>query len=295
LELKEFRRYYQTLENWYPKNTYLKPIPVIIGMTIILIGVFGVTSLNPTIYDILKQGKTNPHGLLTSLFIHDLDNLDHLTFNLLGLWIFGYLVSVQTSHTRMFFVFVLCGVLANVSIDVFGNLLNSIVTPTFITWATSSGYSVGEGLQLIPSPSGGGASDGLTGLIGFAVALAIDYFFANIREAYQSGNSITNRISHLKKSLSSTYCTTMIHFIALLGVIILDFALKIDLEMFSYVLTHNYAGATGTFLPFPSSGGHPLLAHVFGGLIGFILGIYYVKRNKNENINLGTDIKTEEE
>jgi len=70
---------------------------------------------------------------------------------------------------------------------------------------------------------------------------------------------------------------TLVQIIALTGIIVLGVGLIVDLEMFYYVLTQNYASSNGEFLPIPSSGGHPLLAHTFGGIIGFILGIYYTR------------------
>ena len=64
--------------------------------------------------------------------------------------------------------------------------------------------------------------------------------------------------------------------ILLLGTIVFIERLLADLEMFSYVLTNNYAFISGSTLPFPQSRGVPTLAHVIGSILGFILGLWYL-------------------
>ncbi len=234
--------------------------------------------INPSIYDLLEMNRSNPFSILTSLLIHDLDNSAHLSVNLGALWIFGYIVNIQTNRFRMLITFFVCGVLANISTVIFSDLINHLFSTTFTNWAVSSRHWIGENLRVVPSPNGGGASDGLMGLGGFALALAIDFLIINLHEAYRISRNSTNKyLIILIDRLNQSIVDTCVNCVGILGILVLWAGLIMDLEMFYYVLTFNYAAANGELLSYPTSDGHPLLAHAFGGLIGFIIGIYYTR------------------
>jgi hypothetical protein len=174
----------------------------------------------------------------------------------------------------MLIVFILSGLLTNLSVIFLVNILNTTLSPQYFEWANSQGITVLGKIQLF-GLSGGGASGAIMGLLGFSMAISCTFMILLIVKIVQ--NVLKSDISEIKQIFYVNRYLIAINLITLLFVIV-TFPERFiaDLEMFSYSLTHLYAFGSGTGIEFPQSRGHPILAHVIGAIIGFILGLWYL-------------------
>lgn len=261
--------------NEVKKNPILSPLPMILGLIAFLIMIYSITITFRSLYDFFELKSNNIHSIFTSLFIHNLDDQGvHIFSNILALFLFGYIVCIQSSSRNMFIIFLLSGILTNLSTIFLVIILNNALTPRYVEWANSQGITVSGQLQLF-GLSGGGASDGIMGLIGCSLAIAINFMLLMVIKIIQEGKN--HNSSEIGQLIRKNYLLIILSLITLvIGSLSFLERFIADFECFSYSLTQLYAFGSGDGIPFPQSKGNSNLAHVIGTIIGFILGLWYL-------------------
>ncbi|PWI49501.1 hypothetical protein CEE45_01535 [Candidatus Heimdallarchaeota archaeon B3_Heim] len=272
----------KNIMEYLKKNPLLRPFPAIVAIVVIIWVVYFLILFCPPIYDLLEHKSDNPFGFFTNMWIHDLDDQGyHILNNTTGIIVFGYIVSIQTSRKNMVIVFLLSGILTSIFLGIFVSFMNATLTERYVTWATAQGVIIIGDFHLF-STGGGGASNAIMGLSGFSFVLAGYYFILfivrNARDLYH------RNLDLLKQTFKENWIFLLINSVAIVFTSFIFYErLVADFLMFTYTLTYLYAFVEGVGIPFPLSRGHPLLAHIFGALFGFLLGlVYLIDRNSNQ-------------
>lgn len=281
--MNRMKKFWENLEI----NHLLHPFPAIGVIIAIIWVVYFITLLYSPIYDILAHKTNNPFGFFTNMWIHDLDDQGyHILNNTIGIIAFGYIVSIQTSRKCMIIFYLLSGILTSFFLGIFADFMNITLSERYITWATALGVTIVGDFRLF-SIGGGGASDAIMGLLGFAFVLAcysLILFGARIVKYLHPLN-----IESLGRILKENWLILIVNFVAIvLGLLMFYERLTADFLMFTYSLTIHYAFMGEVGIPFPTSRGHPLLAHVFGAFFGFLLGLMYLIFQKSKSQNITT-------